>query len=94
MLKYLITGTETLIASAVMLGMLFAYIRTVYDGRGRKILTVGSLLGLAAAIVMAYLKNKTKLIMGLFRRHNCPPLEFIPLFSRCIWQRYGRTIFA
>ena len=62
MLKYLITGTETLIASAVMLGMLFAYIRTVYDGRGRKILTVGSLLGLAGAIVMAYLKNKTKLI--------------------------------
>ncbi len=62
MLKYLITGTETLIASAVMLGILFAYIRSVYGGRGRKILTAGALLGLAAAIVMAYLKNKTKLI--------------------------------
>ena len=62
MLKYLITGTETLIAPAVMMGMLFAYIRAVYGGRGRKILAAGALCGLAAAAVMAYLKNKTKLI--------------------------------
>ena len=62
MLKYLITGTETLIASGVLLGMLFAYISGVYGARGQKILTVGSLLGTVAAIVMSYLKNKTKLI--------------------------------
>ena len=62
MLKYLITGTETLMAPAVLLGMLFAYVRMAYGARGRNILTAGSLLGLAAAIVMSYLKNKTKLI--------------------------------
>ena len=62
MLKYLITGTEDLIASGVLLGMLFAYIGEVYGTRGRNILGVGALAGLAAAIVMSYLKNKTKLI--------------------------------
>ena len=62
MLKYLITGTESLIVPAVLLGLLYGYVRAAYGPRGQKILTAGALLGLAAAIVMAYLKNKTKLI--------------------------------
>ena len=62
MLKYLITATETLIAAAVLLGMLSAYIPAVYGERGRNILTAGSLAGLLAAVVMSYLKNMTKLI--------------------------------
>ena len=62
MLKYLITGTENLTASGVLLGMLFAYIGAAYGTRGRRILGAGALTGLAAATVMSYLKNKTKLI--------------------------------
>ena len=62
MLKYLVITTGNLITSAVMLGMLFAYIRAEYGPRGRNILTAGALLGFFGAIVMAWLKNKTKLI--------------------------------
>ena len=62
MLKYLITGTEGMIAACVMLGMLSAYLPEVYRVYGKKILAWGCLAGLLAAIVMAYLKNKTKLI--------------------------------
>ena len=62
MLKYLITGTRDLIVCAVLLGMLFGYLPAAYGQRGRRFLNWGALLGLLAAAVMAYLKNKTKLI--------------------------------
>ena len=62
MLQYLINATEALIAAAVLIGMLLAYVFRVYGARGRKTVLIGVLIGLAAAIVMAYLKNKTKLI--------------------------------
>ncbi|MBO5573540.1 MAG: hypothetical protein J5947_04795, partial [Clostridium sp.] len=62
MLKYLITGTECLIAGAILLGMLFAYIYRVYGQKGRRILAVSSFLAFLAAAVMSYMKNKTKLI--------------------------------
>ena len=62
MLKYLITGTENLIGTAALIGMLFAYTYVAYGSRGRRVLTGGSLLGFLAACVMSYLKNKTKLI--------------------------------
>ena len=62
MLKYLITGTRDLIVCAVLLGMLFGYLPAAYGQRGRRFLSWGALLGLLAAAVMAYLKNKTKLI--------------------------------
>ena len=53
MLKYLIIGTRSLIAYGVLMGMLYSYIAGVYGPRGRRILSVGSFLGLASAIVMA-----------------------------------------
>ena len=62
MLQYLINATEALIVAAVLIGMLLAYAYRVYGPRGRKIVVIGILVGLAAAIVMAWMKNKTKLI--------------------------------
>ena len=62
MLKYLIAVTEGLTVPAVLLGLLYAYITEAYGGRGRKTLHIGVGAGFAAAIVMAILKNKTKLI--------------------------------
>lgn len=62
MLKYLISTLEYLIVMGVLLGMLYAYLYGRCGVRGRKILTGFSLAGLAAATLLAYLKNKTKLI--------------------------------
>ena len=62
MLKYLIAGTENLIVTGVLVGMLFAYIFVKYAEQGRNYVTVGAVAGLGAAAVMAYMKNKTKLI--------------------------------
>ena len=62
MLKYLITGTQSLIVAGVLLGMLLAYHALVYGKLGRRIVGIGALVGLVGAIVMSYLKNKTKLI--------------------------------
>ena len=62
MIKYLVDGTEGMITASVLLGMLFAYVFREYKTRGRQILLAGTVLGFLMACVMAYLKNKTKLI--------------------------------
>ena len=62
MLKYLISTLEYLIVAGVLLGMMFAYIYGRCGSAGRKILMWASIAGAAGAAVMAYLKNKTKLI--------------------------------
>ena len=62
MLKYFISVTENLIVPAVLLGMLTAYVRSVYGSRGIRILTAGAIIGFIGAAVMSYLKNKTRLI--------------------------------
>ena len=62
MLKYLITVTEALALAAVLLGLLYACVTEACGAWGRRALHVGVCAGFAAAIVMAILKNKTKLI--------------------------------
>lgn len=62
MLKYLISTTEYLLVVFVLIAMLLAYINGRCGIVGRWIVVCGTALGFAAAIVMAYLKNKTKLI--------------------------------
>ena len=48
--------------SAVLLGLLYAFVAEAYGAKGRKALTVGVCAGFAAAAVMAVLKNKTNLV--------------------------------
>ena len=62
MLKYLISTLEYLIVPGVLIGMMIAYIHGRCGHTGRKILMWGVMAGCAAACVLAYLKNKTKLI--------------------------------
>ena len=62
MLKYLISTLEYIIVPGTLLGMMFSYTASLCGKKGQKILMWGCLAGLAAAGVMAYLKNKTKLI--------------------------------
>ena len=62
MLKYLITVTEGLALTAVLLGLLYAYVTGAYGAKGRKALTIGVCAGFAAAVVMAIMKNKTNLV--------------------------------
>ena len=62
MLKYLISTVEMLSIPAVLLGMLYGYIPKRSGKQGARVLLVFSLCGFFAAVVMAYLKNKTKLI--------------------------------
>lgn len=62
MLKYLITGTESLAAAGVLIGLLTACTVRKYGNRARMLMTAAAVLGFAAAVVMAYMKNKTKFI--------------------------------
>ena len=62
MLQYLINTTQLVIVAAVLTGMLLGYCRRVYGVRGRKCVLIGAAAGLILAIVMAWMKNKTKLI--------------------------------
>ena len=64
MLKYLISTTEACIIPAALLGLLAAYLPKRHAKYGTRFLLAGSLLGLAAAAIMAYMKNKTKLVRG------------------------------
>ena len=62
MLKYLITGTNSMIAACVLAGMLAAYLVKVYGDKGKIVFRISLVAGFLAAVVMAYMKNKTKLI--------------------------------
>lgn len=62
MLKYIISCTELLIIAAVLIGMMLGYSYAAYGRKGRKITGYGILAGLVIAIIMSWMKNKTKLI--------------------------------
>ena len=62
MLQYLINTTQLVIVAEVLTGMLLGYCRRVYGARGFKAVLIGAAAGLLLAIVMAWMKNKTKLI--------------------------------
>ena len=97
MLRYLITITEGLLTTAIMLGLLYAYIITVCGKRGRNILTVGAILGALAAIVMSVMKNTTSLVVtGIWNLRiftTCViTLILLLVFSpRAIRQKLGRA---
>lgn len=61
MLYYLITTTRDLLFSAVIVGLLFAFIPQSSGKKGKLILSIGTFAGLAA-VVLALLKNLTKII--------------------------------
>lgn len=62
MLKYLVQLTGDLLAQALIIGMLAAYITSVIGKRGRNVLIAGGVLTLLASAAMAYMKNATKII--------------------------------
>ena len=62
MLTYLVKTTESLITLAAVLGLVFAFSKTVFSKYGRRITAAGALLGAAASIVMSYMKNATNKI--------------------------------
>ena len=67
MLKYLVTVTRDLLATGILMGLLYAYISTVYGPRGRKVLTIGTGAGFLASIIMSVVKNRTRLVdMGMW----------------------------
>ena len=57
MLKYLVQLTSDLLAQALIIGMLWAYITSVIGKRGRNVLIVGGVLTFIASAAMAYAKN-------------------------------------
>lgn len=62
MLYYLITTTKDLVFAAILIGLFYAFIPQQCGRKGRIILSVGTFAGLAAAVVLALLKNLTKII--------------------------------
>jgi len=62
MLKYLVTVTEDLLATGILVGLLYAYIFKIFDRPGRKVLIIGTTAGFAASIVMSIVKNRTRLV--------------------------------
>ena len=62
MLQYLINTSQLTIVAAVLTGMLLGYMQRVYSMRGQKVVLIGAVVGIVLAIVMAWMKNKTKLI--------------------------------
>lgn len=57
MLKYLVESTERLASLAIIAGMLTAYIRIVYQGRGALAAGIGFIAGIAGAVVMSVTKT-------------------------------------
>lgn len=62
MLNYLITVTENITVTAILIGLLYAYLIPSRGSIGKRALTVGVFMGLFAAAVVAVLKNATKII--------------------------------
>lgn len=62
MLTYLIQMTEGLLLTAVLTGMLFAFAGTRWDKSGMRIVQAGFVSGWLAAVLLAVLKNYTKLV--------------------------------
>ncbi|WP_407382947.1 Fe-S-containing protein [Ruminococcus sp.] len=62
MLKYLVQLTGDLLAQALIIGMLAAYITSVIGKRGQRVLIAGGVLTFLASAAMAYAKNATKII--------------------------------
>ena len=62
MLNYLILGAEGLISTAILTGLLYAWICGKYPKFGKLILNIGAVCGLLAAAVMSYMKNTTSLV--------------------------------
>ena len=62
MLNYLINVTKSVAVAAIMIGLMHAFVPSVDGRRGLKILRIGCIAGVAAAVVMAVLKNTTKII--------------------------------
>ena len=62
MLNYLILATEGLITTTIIAGLLCAWIRGKYETFGTRVLLCFGLAGMAAAIVMSYMKNTTSLV--------------------------------
>ena len=62
MLKYFVMSVETLITAAIIVGALRGFASVAAEKAGRIVTAAGSVLGIAGACVMAYMKNATKLI--------------------------------
>ena len=62
MLKYLVLVTKDLLTAGILMGLLYAYIHKLYGPRGRRVLTIGTIAGFAASIVMSVIKNRTRLV--------------------------------
>lgn len=62
MLYYLITVTKDLVFPAVLIGLLYAYIPQSTGRKGKLTLMIGTFAGLGAAVILAVLRNLTKII--------------------------------
>ena len=62
MLKFFVYICTQLITPTLVLGMIYAFVPPAYGVKGRRILNVGVIVGVIAAIVMAIMKNTTSKI--------------------------------
>ena len=62
MLTYMIKTTQELIMAAILIGLIFSYVRLNCFKPAGRVLTIGFIAGLAASVVMGHMKNTTNLI--------------------------------
>ena len=98
MLKYFVMSVETLITAAIIVGALRGFASVAAEKAGRIVTAAGSVLGIAGACVMAYMKNATKLIdtslwnmyiFGIFAALTVLYVIFAPLTGKL--KTAGRT---
>ena len=70
MLYYLIAVNGGLLAAALLCGVLYGFADRSYDAFGRRWMHAGLIAGAAAAAVMAYLKNKTNVMLDVGDKVN------------------------
>lgn len=62
MLKYFVMTCEALLTAAILTGACMGYAKASYTKAGKPILMIGTALGILGAVVMAFLKNATRLV--------------------------------
>ena len=91
-LSYTVSVTLKLITMMLIMGLMFAYVKTTYPQRVRKIFNISVIVGIVAALIMAYLKNATKLIDTSRWNMRIFPITFGVILAFYIFTLIGKKL--